>query len=301
MGTQAPGSRAAPAALYDGALQFIAVKDWPAAVQALQALRAQHPQHALVASVPPQLALALAEGGRPLEAAQELERWSAALTDPAAARDARWQAAGLFDRGGDAPRALALLQRVQADAASPLPQVVQARWRLAEAARQAGRTRDEQALLRALRQADAQGGDARTEATRTRAAQATLRLAEPQLAAYRQLALVEPLQASLARKKSRFDALLAVYAEVAALGSDEAQALALEHSAALYQDFGAAVRASPPPRGLARGERPAYEQLLAQQARPFEDKAAELRRQGAARRAGVPVEQAAAASPEPRR
>jgi cellulose synthase operon protein C len=213
----------------------------------------------------------------------------------------RWQAAELFDRADEAPRALALLQRVQADPASPLPQVVQSRWRLAEAARRAGKQRDEQALLRALLQADAQGGEARTDATRTLAARAALRLAEPQLLAYRQVTLVEPLKTTLARKKTRFDALQALYTEVAAMGSAEAQALALEHSAALYQDFGRAVLASQRPRGLGKADAAAYQRLLEEQARPFEDKAAELLRLKAERSAPATAQQAAANATEARR
>ena len=305
VGRQAPNSSAAPAALYDGALQLIALKDWAGATAALQALRTAHPQHPLAASAAPQLALAQAEGGHPREAALELERWSATLADPAAARAARWQAAELFDRAGDVVRAAVIWQRVQADAGSPLPQVLQSRWRLAEHARAAGRGRDEQALLRALHQAEAQGGAARTDATRTLAARALLRLADPLLTAYRQVALVEPLKTTLARKKTRFDAALAALAEVAATGSAEALSLATTQSAALYQDFGRAVLNSQPPRGLRKADAPAYQQLLQEQARPFEDKAAELLRLNAERQpvgpGTDPARQTAAAIPEPRR
>jgi hypothetical protein len=154
---------------------------------------------------------------------------------PDAARAARWQAAGLYDRAGDSARALAVIwQRVQQDPASPLPQVVQSRWRLAEQARAASRGRDEQPWLRSLRQADAAGGSARTEATRTLSARAALRLAEPLLQAYRQVALVEPLKTSLARKQARFDAVQAAYADAAATGSAAGQALATAASADLY-------------------------------------------------------------------
>lgn len=304
VGRQAPNSSAAPAALYDGALQLIALKDWAGATAALQALRTAHPQHPLAASAAPQLALAQAEGGHPREAALELDRWSATLADPTAARAARWQAAELFDRAGDSPRAAVVWQRVQADPDSPLPQVLQSRWRLAEHARAAGRLRDEQALLRALHQAEAQGGAARSDATRTLAARALLRLADPLLTAYRQVALVEPLKTTLARKKSRFDAALAALAEVAATGSADALSLATTQSAALYQDFGRAVLNSQPPRGLRKADVPAYQQLLQEQARPFEDKAAELLRLNAERQpvgpGTDPARQTAAAIPEPR-
>ncbi|MFO1329734.1 MAG: hypothetical protein U1F56_20405 [Rubrivivax sp.] len=169
-----------------------------------------------------QLALALAEGGQPQRAAEELERWARRSPTPTP-RARRQQAADPDLRAGEGARAVPLWQRTVADAQSPLPQAVEARWQLALRARGAGRTRDEQALLRALRQLDADGGAARTEATRTRAALAALRLAEPLVAAYRQQALAEPLQTALARKKTRFDAVQAAYAEAAGTGSAKAR------------------------------------------------------------------------------
>lgn len=280
---QLPASSAAPAALYDGALQLIALKDWAGATQALETLRSRHPQHKLAADAVPQLALAYAESGRPGDAATQLERWAATLPDADAARAARWQAAGLYDRAGDSARALAIHLRAQQDPASPLPQVVQSRWRLAEQARVHKRGRDEEQWLRSLRQADAAGGSARTEATRTLSARAALRLAEPLLQAYGQVALAEPLKASLARKQARFDAVQAAYADAAATGSAAGQALATAASADLYADFGRAVLASQRPRGLKKADVESYTVLLQEQAQPFEDKAADLHRANAER------------------
>jgi cellulose synthase operon protein C len=280
---QAPGSAAAPAALYDGALQFIALKDWAQATQALQTLRRQHPAHALAANVSPQLALVYTESGQPREAAGELERWAATLSDPVAQRDARWRAAELYDQAGAAGPARLAYQRVEQDAAQSLPRQVQARWRLSEMAREQGRSKDEQALLRALRDADANGGSARTERTRTLGALATLRLAEPLRQAYQAVALVRPLKTTLARKKTRFDAVQAAYAQAAAAGTAEAQAAATTLSAALYQDFGRAVLASQRPRGMQKADAESYQVLLEEQAFPFEEKAVGLYRSNAER------------------
>jgi predicted transcriptional regulator len=176
-----------------------------------------------------------------------------------------------------------LYDRVQQDPASPLPQVVQARWRLAEQARANNGPRDEQQWLRSLRQADAAGGAARNDTTRTLSARAGLRLADPLLQAYRQVLLVEPLKASLARKQARFDAVQAAYADAAATGSAAGQALATAASADLYADFGRAVLASQRPRGLKKADAESYTVLLQEQAQPFEDRAADLHRANAER------------------
>jgi cellulose synthase operon protein C len=283
VGVVAPGSAAAPAALYDGALQSLALKDWLAAAVALETLRSRHPTHALSRQAAPQLALAYAESGRTAQAAGELERWASQLDDATAARDARWQAAQWFDRAEVPTRAAGLYRQLQQDASLPLPQVVQARWRLAEMARVAGQAQDEQRWLQALQQADADGGAARTERSRTLAALATLRLAEPLRSAYQRVALVEPLKTTLARKKTRFDAVQARYAEAAAAGTAEAQAAATVHSAALYQDFGQAVLHSQRPRGLKKAQAESYQVLLEEQAFPFEERAVDLHQLNAER------------------
>jgi hypothetical protein len=56
------------------------------------------------------------------------------------------------------------------------------------------------------------------------------------------------------------------------------------------------------PRGLRKADAQAYQQLLEEQARPFEDKAAELLRLNAERSPSAePTRQTAATLPEPRR
>lgn len=273
-----------PAALFDAGVQQLALQDWAAAAAALEALRQRHPAHELAARATPQLALAYAEGGRPREAAAELERWAPTLADAAAARQARERAAELYERAAEPARAAVLWQRLAADAAATPQQQVQAHWRLAERARAVGRTRDETQHLRALQQAAARDGGegggsegaARSERTRTLAARAALRLADPLAAAYRQVALVEPLKATLARKKARFDAAQAAFAEAGNGASAEGQAAAAVAGAALYADFGRAVLASPTPRGLRKADAEAYRVLLEEQAFPFEEKAVEL-------------------------
>lgn len=271
-------------ALYDRAATLIALKDWPGAARALEDFRRLHAGHALQAEVPARLALVYLELGRGSAAAAELERVAAATQDGSLARGALWQAAELHQQAardaapGSAPLATAVRtwEHYLQQHPQPLEPAIQARWQLAALARQDGQAAKATAWLRALQQAEAQGGQARTPRTRSLGGQAALQLAAPLLAAYQQVALVEPLQRQLKLKKARLETLLQAYAEAAEVGALEVTTQATFLTGALYQDFGSALLKSQRPRKLNKAEREQYDVMLEEQAFPFEEKAIEL-------------------------
>jgi tetratricopeptide (TPR) repeat protein len=313
----AAGSTLRGGAAFDQATALIELKDWPAAASALEAFRREHPTHPLQKDVPPRLALAYLEQGRHSLAAREFETIAAAATEPTLARSALWQAAELHEKAARAapapvavpvaaaparrgagtrrapppPPAPPSLQAVATAAweryvqahPQPLEPAVEARWRLAElhtadAARRAQ-------WLRAVQQADAAGGEARTPRTRRWGGLATLALAAPQEAAYQRIRLVEPLQRQLKAKKAAMDELLKAYAAASEAGVAEVTTAATYRTAALYADFGQALIQSERPKRLSKLEREQYDVLLEEQAFPFEEKAIELHEANARRTA----------------
>ncbi len=158
----------------------------------------------------------------------------------------------------------------------PLEAAVEARWRLAELSRRDGQPAQAAAWQRAVQQADAQAGEARTPRTRTLGGLATLALAEPLLADYRQVALVEPLAKQLKLKKAKMEEALRAYALASEAGVAEVTTAATFHTGALYQDFGKALVNSARPKKLNKAELEQYDVMLEEQAFPFEEKAIEL-------------------------
>jgi tetratricopeptide (TPR) repeat protein len=158
----------------------------------------------------------------------------------------------------------------------PLETAVEARWRVAELLRTDGQNARALNWLRAVQQADAQAGEARTPLTRTLGGQATLALAEPVRAAYEQVALVEPLAQQLKLKKARLEEALRAYAAASEVGVAEVTTAATFHTASLYQDFGKALMTSARPKKLKKDELEQYNVMLEEQAFPFEEKAIEL-------------------------
>jgi cellulose synthase operon protein C len=296
LGTLAAGSNVRASAQYDAAASFIALKDWTSAARALEDFRRQQPNHPLQAEVPAKLALTYLEIGRSADAAAEFERVAAAAKDPPLARSAWWQAAELHDKaaGNAAARTPQLAAAIKAYERyvqlypQALDTAVQAHWRLAALHRQDAQPGKALAALQTLQQADAAGGAQRSARTRNLAALATLQLAEPQAEAYRKIALVEPLQRQLKLKRSKLEAMQALYAratELADGSNPEVVTQATFLTALLYQDFGRALLSSERPKKLKKAELEQYNVLLEEQAFPFEEKAIELHETNAARTA----------------
>ncbi|HUG25933.1 tetratricopeptide repeat protein [Piscinibacter sp.] len=274
--TVAPQSAVRATAQYDAAAALIGLKDWDAAARTLEDFRQRFPKHALQGDVNGKLAVAYVEQGRWAQAAGEFERLAAANSDPKLARDALWQAAELYDKGGSRAAAAKTYERYLKQYPEPLEPAIEARWRLAGIAKADGQPARELARMKDVFQADQRGGAARTPRTRYLGAMAALALAEPAFEAYRKVALVEPLARQLKLKKAKMEAVLKAYAVAADYGVADATTAATYHTAALYQDFGRALLTSQRPKKLSKAEREQYDVLLEEQAFPFEEKSTEL-------------------------
>ncbi len=285
VGAAAPQSAVHASAEYDSAAALIALKDWDGAVRTLEDFRQRFPDHALQSEVAAKLALAYGEQGQWAGAAGELERLAAANSDPAAARDALWQAAEYYEKAGASPSAVKAYERYLAQNPQPLAPAVEARYRLARIARAGGNAARELALMKDIFQADQNGGSARTDRTRYLGAMAALALAEPVADAYRKVALTEPLQKQLKLKKLRMEETLRAYAVAADYGVAEVTTAATYRLASVYRDFGKALMSSQRPKKLKKLELEQYNVLLEEQAFPFEEKATELHELNARRAA----------------
>ncbi|MBQ0931580.1 tetratricopeptide repeat protein [Ideonella alba] len=279
VGSAAPGASIRANADFDAATQWIALKDWPRAAEALEAFRRQHPGHALQAQVPARLALAYDELQRPALAAAEYERVATSATEPEARRTALWLAAQRRESAQDRDAA-ATWERYLKAWPRPLPEATEARAALARHARSPAQAL---AWQRELLASERAGGSARTARSRLLSAQAALALARPADEACRAVALTEPLAKSLALKKTRLEAALQAWGVAAEDGVAEGVTAATFASASLYQEFGQALLKSQRPKKLSKAEREQYDVLLEEQAYPFEEKAIALHEANAAR------------------
>ncbi len=279
----APNSSVRAAAQYDGAALRIALKDWDGATRELEDFRQRFPGNPLQSEVGGKLSLTYLEKGQWASAAAEFERLAANSTDTNVARSALWQAAELYQKSNADAAAAKVYERYVAQYPQPLEPALEARNRLAKMATSTGNSPRTLALMKDIFDADQSGGGSRTDRTRYLGATAALALAEPLAAAYRKVALTEPLQKQLKLKKARMEEALKAYGVATDYGVADVTTAATYHIATVYQDFAKALIASERPKKLSKLEREQYDVLLEEQAFPFEEQATQMHETNARR------------------
>ena len=143
----------------------------------------------------------MAKPGRPAQAAVEFERIA---LNPAETKDiqreANLQAAELYAKAGNTPKAVGMLERFVVTYPTPVADSIEARQKLADIAGTAGQLDKQRYWQREIVNADRTAGAGRTDRTQYLAAKSTLALASPTRDAFRDIALALPLKASLAKK-----------------------------------------------------------------------------------------------------
>jgi tetratricopeptide (TPR) repeat protein len=270
----APGSKVVPTAVYDAATAYINAKQWEPAITALEGYRRDYPKGEYAGDVTTKLAIAYVEAGHGAQAAAEFERIAAQPgQDAAVAREALLRSADLYAKSGNTERSRTMLEQFVQRYPAPLVDAEEARARLLELARTAGNAERVRHWQEELIQADARGGAARTDRTRSLAATERLVLAMPARDAFRAIRLTNPLKKSLAAKKLAMEAALKGFKDVIAYDVATTTTGATFEMAELYRTLAKDLMASDRPAKLSADEREQYDALLEEQANPLEEQA----------------------------
>ncbi|MEE4185398.1 MAG: tetratricopeptide repeat protein, partial [Gammaproteobacteria bacterium] len=236
----APRSPLRVTATYDAATLLVNAAQWELAVEVLQRFRNAYPEHPLNAEVTQKLAVAYQQSGAAGAAAREFEQVAVlAGVSAEVEREARWNAAELYEEAGDIAAARRVWKSFVREFPQPLAEVMEVRQRLADLAQAAGDSVDRNDWLLSIIQADARAGAERTLRTRTLAARASLELAEPKRLAYASVKLTAPLADSLKLKKARMEAALDAYNAAAGYEVADVTTVATFRIAEIYQHLGA--------------------------------------------------------------
>ena len=267
-------SKIAAQAEYDAGAQLIVLKEWPRAIQVLEHFRANNPKSEFNADVTRKLAVAFGETGQAGQAAVEFERIS---MNPAESKDiqreANLQAADLYAKAGNTPKAVGMLERFVVTYPTPVADSIEARWKLAEIAGTAGNIDRQRSWQREIVNADRTAGAGRTERTQYLAAKSQLALATPARDEFRSIALVLPLKTSLAKKRKAMEAALGGYKAAADYRVAEVTTVATYEIAEIYRKLGLDIMKSERPKKLDADQVEEYGSLLEEQAFPFEEQA----------------------------
>src|SRR6188768_4267175 len=267
-------SKIAAQAEYDAGAQLITLKDWPRAITVLERFRTNNPKSEFTADVTRKLAVAYGETGQAGQAAVEFERIA---MNPAESKDiqreANLQAADLYAKAGNTPKAVGMLERFVVTYPTPVADSIEARWKLAEIAGTAGNIEKQRSWQREIVNADRTAGAGRTDRTQYLAAKSQLALATPARDEFRNVSLVLPLKTSLARKRKAMEAALGGYKAAADYRVAEVTTVATYEIAEIYRKLGQDIMKSERPKKLDADQLDEYSSLLEEQAFPFEEQA----------------------------
>ncbi len=272
----APTASIVATAEYDAAAGLMSLNDLGAATRTLEQFRSAYPDDPRQAEVTRRLAAAYLGSARPLQAAQEFERIGRASGDTRLRSEALWQAAELYAKAGHAGQSTAVYIYYVEQFPQPVGAAIEARQRVAQEYKSAGKIQQWQQWLNAIITADAQAGPARTDRTRYLAARARLSLADAQNTQYRAVALRLPLNTTLDTKKRQLALTLAQYEQAAAYDVAEVTTAAAFHTAELYTHLVKTLMESERPNNLDAEALEEYNILLEDLAYPFEEQAIAL-------------------------
>ena len=280
----APGASIRSKAQYEAATVLLAQESWAAAIRILEQFRRDYPDDPLQAEVTRKLAYAHDRSGNSSQAATEYLRLGQDRQQAdALQREALLRAADIYAQTGAVRQAISTRELYLKRFPQPAAAAVDVMQQLADLEAGNGNARRRQYWLEEIIRLDRKAG---TDRTRVPAAEATLELAEKQLAAFRQVQLVNPVQTSLARKLQAMKQALQAFETAIGYGVTPVTTAATYQIASMYDELGHALLTSERPVSLTAEELAEYNLLLAEQAAPFEQQAIEIYSTNAQRSGG---------------
>ena len=271
--SEAPNTQAGIAAQFDVAVNYMAKEQWGNAITEFERFRRKYPTHELQTKVSKNLVMAYTKIGKPVLAAEELERMLSAQSDPQQKQELMWQIAQLYEQGKSNDKMIAAYERYVREYPRPLAQATEARHKIATGYKNAGNNAMYVHWLKEVIQTDKIAGAEGSDRTRYLAAQASFELAEPALKLFREIQLKAPLKANLAKKKQRMQTAIDAYTQAAGYGVEGVTTASVYLLGEIYGTFGKELLNSERPAGLSSDELEQYDILLEEQAYPFEEKA----------------------------
>ena len=271
-------------AQYDAATALLAQQRWTEAIAMLEQYRRDYPKDPLQGEVTRKLAYARDQSGQYRQAAAEYLRLGKdRQQSDALQREALLRAADLYEQTGAVTQASSTRTLYLERFPQPATAAVDVMQQLADVEGNSGHAGKRQHWLEAIIRVDRADGTAQTHVI---AAQAALELAEKQLAGFKNIQLVNPVQQQLARKLQAMQQALQAFEAVIDYGVVPVATAATYYIASMYDELGHALLTSERPVSLTAEELAEYDVLLTEQAAPFEQQAIEIYTTNARRSAG---------------
>ncbi len=271
-----PTSDIRPVAEYDAGAAFVRLEDWDEAGRVFEQFRLSHPDHELSSEATKQMAVVYREQGDSARAAEEYERVAAEADDPVLRAEALLVAGEHHEKAEVWDRALAVYQLYVADFAEPLEMSVETRFKIAGLYERAGDQAAYHAELARIVEIEKGAGEARTPRIRVLAGRSALVLSEGQYAEFAAIELTQPFDRSLKKKKRKMEETISTFDRLLDYETADVTAAATYYMAQVYLEFSRALMESERPSGLNPGQMLEYNDVLEEEAFPFEDRAIEV-------------------------
>jgi len=271
--TAAPTSTIRPTAEYDAGAALVALADWKAAAEVLEAFRSDYPKHKMHAEATKLIARAYRESGQLAHAAGEYDRLASESEDPTLRGQALLAAGELYQQSNGNDKALDVYQRYVSEFPHPLEAAVETRFKISEIYKATHDDSLYQKELAEIVQVDAAAGSERTGRTRTLAARSALVLAEQVYRDFVAVKLRQPFETSLKEKQQRMDSTIDAMNRLVEYEIADVTAAATYYMAETYFDFSRSMKESERPADLQPADLEKYESDLDETAFPFEEKA----------------------------
>ena len=252
---------------------LIQIRELDRAAEVLLSFRKNYPEHKLQHDVTKKIAYVYQELGKNILAAKEYERISSVEKDEELIREAILNAAELYEKADDSDDSLRIYKKYVARFPKPLELALETYYKISMIYKARGELKSYRDTLEHIIRSDEKAGKERTDRTRYLAAQSSLVIIEPSFDEFKAMKLVKPFKKTLAAKKKSMKALIARYTKLVDYRVTDVTAASTYYIAEIYYNFSRSLLESERPAKLGELELQEFNEMLEEQAYPFEEKA----------------------------
>lgn len=272
--TLAPESLLRVPAQYEAATMLISMKQWQRAIIELEELLALYPEHELAKEFPRRLAFSHEKSKNWKPAALAYQSLSENDPDPSIRQEALFVAATMYEKDNNYLEAIRHFRNYANTYEEPVDTLMEARYSLAINYQRIGDVDRHRFWLNKIVQGQKQY--ASTDRTRWLAAWANAKYGDYYAQEFRRYRLYLPLAKSLPDKNEMLRKASQRYQMAAEFGILEFATMSSFRMAELYYQFSVALRTAPRPTSLSVAEQSVYNDIIEEQAVPFDQLAIDL-------------------------
>ncbi|MDI9348239.1 MAG: tetratricopeptide repeat protein [Methylacidiphilales bacterium] len=257
---------------YDIATIYIIIKDWKNAITSLELFRKQYQKSSFLPDITKKLAVSYKEDVRFEKAAVEFERIETEQKDESIRKQALIEAANLYVSLADSKSTIRVYNKFINLFPKPLEDKLAMLDKLSYEYKKINNQKEVAKLTQQIfnESAKAKGGD-RTDKVLYYMASAELELKKPEFESYQRIKLKEPLKKSLKAKKDALQRILTVFGKLTEYKIANVTSGATYYLGLAYLEFSKAFVESERPKKLKGLELEQYNEILEEQAAPFEE------------------------------